>query len=70
MKGNKKVVVELSIGETETLLGAQRIWQRISYIFDDMGCDVDYIVDVLDDGLERLLNICEEGVLEENVVND
>lgn len=65
MKGRRKAMVELSTDEIRTLLDAQKIWKGISCIFDDMGCDIDNIVDALDGGLEELLNICEDGVLEE-----
>lgn len=65
MRTKRRVVVELERDEVKTLLDAKKIWQEISYRFDDMGCDVDYLVEILDTNLSELLDICEDGILEE-----
>lgn len=64
MIGKRRVAVELTATEARILLDAQKMWQNISCIFDDMGCDIDYITDALDKSLNDLFTICEEGVEE------
>lgn len=65
MKGKYRTVVDLDAHETNTLLNAQKIWQDIERTFDNMRCDISSITEALDDGLEKLLIACEDGILEE-----
>lgn len=62
MKVSNNVKIELTVGEHNALLEAQKIWQGIELLFDDNGVDIQYITDVLDKELSDLLDACEKGV--------
>lgn len=56
--------VELTNEEALALNKAQFVWRDIASAYDDMGCDIGYIVDELDDNLSRLFEVCEDGIRE------
>lgn len=64
MKSIRLMKVELTNEEVLLLNKAQKLWQDIADAYDDMCCDIGYIVDELDENLSQLFEVCDDGISE------